>query len=186
MRQTPCFAKLGRTLSGQKARAVPLWIESLSTMKTFFVVMIVGGLVSGAAGQPLDTAENIAKTTAEKTKEAAHAVAHGVKKAADKVEDALTPDPDARRVDVTVNDGEVNMSSDLEPGKTAFVVKNEGKTATNFEIKGGDIDRKFVTPPSPGETKVLNLTLKHGVHYTIYSTNADDGKRTKKMTLNVK
>ena len=121
----------------------------------FFVMMIAAGLVSGAAGQPLDTAENVAKKTAEKTKEAAQTVAHGVKKAANKVEDALTPDPDARRVDVTVNDGEVNMSSDLEPGKTAFVVKNEGKTTTNFQITGGNIDRKFVTPPGPGETKVL-------------------------------
>jgi hypothetical protein len=143
-------------------------------------------LVSGAAGQPLETAENIATKTAEKTKEAAHAVAHGVKKAADKVEDALTPDPDARRVDVTVNDGEVNMSSNLEAGKTSFVVKNEGKTTTNFEIKGGDIHRKFVTPPGPGETKVLNVTLKRGADYRIYSTNTDDGKRTKKMTLQVK
>src|SRR5215475_10097043 len=142
-------------------------------MKTFLVMMIAAGLASVVAGQPLETAKDVAKTTAEKTKEAAHTVAHGVKKAADKVEDALTPDPDARRVDVTVNDGEVNMSSDLESGKTAFVVKNEGKTTTNFEIRGGDIDRKFVTPPGPDETKVLNLTLKHGVHYAIYSTNAD-------------
>jgi hypothetical protein len=155
-------------------------------MKTFFFLMIVAGLVSGASGQPLDTAKNIANSTAEKTKEAAQTVAHGVKKAANKVEDALTPDPDARRVDVTVNDGEVNMSSDLEPGKTAFVVKNEGKTTTNFEVTGGDIDRKFVTPPGPGETKVLHVTLKRGVHYNIYSTNTDDGKRTKKMTLSVK
>src|SRR5215471_16498685 len=114
----------------------------LSTMKTFFVVMIVAGLVSGAAGQPLETAGNIVKSTAQKTKDAAQTVAHGVKKAADKVGDALTPDPDARRVDVTVNDGEVNMSSDLEAGKTAFVVKNEGKTTSNFEITRGDINRK--------------------------------------------
>ena len=155
-------------------------------MKMFFVMMLVAGLVSGASGQPLDTAENVAKKTAEKTKEAAQTVAHGVKKAANKVEDALTPDPDARRVDVTVNDGEVNMSSDLEPGKTAFVVKNEGKTTTNFQITGGNIDRKFVTPPGPGETKVLHVTLKRGAHYTVYSTNMDDGKRTKKMTLDVK
>jgi hypothetical protein len=165
---------------------VPLRIDTLSTMKTFFVMMIVAGLVSGAAGQPLETAENVAKTTAEKTKEAAKTVAHGVKKAANKVEDALTPDADARRVDVTVNDGEVNMSTDLESGKTAFVVKNEGKTTTNFEVTRGDIDRKFTVPPGPGETKVLHVTLKSGKTYTVYSTNPDDGKRTKKMTLNVK
>lgn len=149
-------------------------------------MMLVAGLVSAAAAQPLETAENVAKTTAEKTKEAAHTVAHGVKKAANKIEDALTPDPDARRVDVTVNDGEINMSSDLEPGKTAFVIKNEGKTTTNFQITGGGIDRKFVTPPAPGETKVLHVTLKRGAHYTVYSTNTDNGKRTKKMTLNVR
>jgi hypothetical protein len=155
-------------------------------MKTFFVLMIVAGLASIAAGQPLETAKDVANTTAEKTKEAAHTVAHGVKKAVDKVEDALTPDADARRVDVTVNDGDVNMSGDLEPGKTAFVVKNEGKTTPNFEVRGGDIDRKFIAPPGPGETKVLHMTLKRGVHYTVYSTNTDNGKRTKKMTLNVK
>src|SRR6266513_593672 len=112
-------------------------------MKTFLALMIVAGLASIAAGQPLEKAKDVAETTAEKTKAAAQSVAHGVKKAADKVEDALTPDADARRVDVTVNDGEVNMSSDLESGKTAFVVKNEGKTTTNFEVTRGDIDRKF-------------------------------------------
>ena len=154
-------------------------------MKTFLALLIVVGLASIAAGQPLETAKDVAKTTAEKTKEAAQTVAHGVKKAADKVEDALTPDADARRVDVTVNDGEVNMSSDLEPGKTAFVVKNEGKTTTNFEVTGGDVDRKFAAPPGPGETKVLHVTLKRGVHYTVYSMNTDDEKRTKKMTLKV-
>ena len=148
--------------------------------------MIVAGLVSGAAGQPLETAGNIVKSTAQKTKDAAQTVAHGVKKAADKVGDALTPDPDARRVDVTVNDGEVNMSSDLEAGKTAFVVKNEGKTTSNFEITRGDINRKFNVPPGPGETKVLHATLKSGKTYTVYSTNPDDGKRTKKMTFQVK
>src|ERR1044071_3095896 len=120
-------------------------------MKTFLIVMISAGLVFSATGQVLDTAKDAAETAAQKTKQAAKTVAHGVKKAANKVEDALTPDADARRVDVTVNDDTINMSSDLEPGKTAFVVKNEGKTATNFEVTGGDTDRKFVTPPAPRE-----------------------------------
>ena len=48
-------------------------------MKTFFVMMIVAGLVSGGAGQPLETAENVAKTTAEKTKEAAKTVGEKTK-----------------------------------------------------------------------------------------------------------
>jgi hypothetical protein len=159
-------------------------------MKTFLILMIGAGLVSIAAAQPLETAEDVAKKTAQKTKQAAKTVAHGVKNAADKVEDkiedALTPDPDARRVDVTINDDNVNMPADLEPGKTAFVVKNEGKATHNFEVTGGSVDRKFVVPPGPGETKVLHVTLKRGAKYTIYSTNTDDGKRTKKMTLSVR
>lgn len=156
----------------------------VNRMKTFLTIMMVAGLVSTGVGQVVDTAENVAKATARKTKEAAQTVAHGVKKAADKVEDALTPDPDARRVDVTVNDDTINMPTDLEPGKTAFVVKNEGKTTHNFEVVAGSTDRKFVTPPGPGETKVLHVTLKRGNSYAIYS-NTDDGKRTKKMTLKV-
>jgi len=157
----------------------------VNRMKTLLTITIVAGLVSTGVAQVVDTAENVAKATAHKTKQAAQTVAHGVKKAADKVEDALTPDPDARRVDVTINDDTINMPTDLEPGKTAFVVKNEGNTTHNFEVAGGSTNRKFVTPPGPGETKVLHVTLKHGNSYTIYSTNTDDGKRTKKMTLKV-
>ena len=64
--------------------------------------------------------------------------------------------------------------------------REEVALCITFEVTGGDIDRKFTAPPAPGETKVLHVTLKRGAHYTIYSTNTDDGKRTKKMTLNVK
>lgn len=139
-----------------------------------------------ALGQVLDTAKNVAKSTAEKTKDAAKTVGRGARNAANKVADALTPDPDATRVDVTVNDDKVDMPANLEPGKTAFVVKNEGKTTQNFEVTGGSVDRTFVTPPGPGETRVLHVTLKRGDTYRIYSTNPDDGKRTKRMTLHVK
>jgi type II secretory pathway pseudopilin PulG len=155
-------------------------------MKTLLIMMIGAGLASTVPGQVVDTAKDVAKTTAEKTKEAAETVAHGAKKAAEKVADALTPDSDARRVDVTVNGDKVDMPADLEPGKTAFVVKNDGKTTQNFEVTGGSVDRKFVAPPNPGETKVLNVTLNPGKTYTVYSTNTDSGKRTKEMTFHVK
>lgn len=168
-------------------RAGEARIDSLNRMKTFLVMMIGGALGSGvASGQVLDTAKEAAKTTAETAKEAGQTVVHGAKKAVNKVADALTPDADARRVDVTVTDDKIDMPTDLEPGKTAFVVKNEGKTTPNFEIAGGSIDRKFIAPPGPGETKVLHATLKRGTTYSVYSTNADGGKRTRKMTLHVK
>jgi hypothetical protein len=155
-------------------------------MKRILILMMGAGLASIALGQPAETAENVAKKTAEKTKEAAETVAHGVKKGVDKVADALTPDTDAARVDVTIDGENVDMPADLRPGKTAFVVKNNGKTTPNFEVTGGDVDRKFIAPPGPGETKVLHVTLKRGRAYTVYSTNPDDGKRVKKMTLKVK
>jgi hypothetical protein len=154
-------------------------------MKTILSLMVGAGLATTALGQVVDTAKDVAKTTAEKTKEAAKTVAHEAKKTADKVADALTPDSDARRVDVTIDGDSVDMPTDLQPGKTAFVVKNNGKTTPNFEVSGRDVDRKFVAPPGPGETKVLHVTLERGTTYTVYSTT-DDGKRTKKMTLSVK
>ena len=153
-------------------------------MKKFLILMMGTGSI--ALGQVTDTAENVAKKTAEKTKEAAETVAHGAKKAVDTVADALTPDADAARVDVTIDGDNVDMPVDLRPGKTAFVVKNNGKTTPNFEVAGGSVDRKFIAPPGPGETKVLHVTLHSGRTYTVYSTNPDDGKRVKKMTLKVK
>jgi iron uptake system EfeUOB component EfeO/EfeM len=115
----------------------------------------------------------------------ARTVAHGVKKAADTVEDAFTPDSDARRVDVTVTDDRIDMPTRLKPGKTAFVVKNAGKTTQNFEVEGRSVDRKFVAAPHPGETKVLHVILKRGT-YTAYSPEKEGNKRTAEVTLRVR
>src|ERR671934_939137 len=104
-------------------------------MKTIFSI-VFAGLISTAVAQT-DTAENVARSTARGTKKAAETVAEGAKKAADTVVDAVTPDSDARRVDVTVADDRIDMPTQLKPGKTAFVVRNAGKTAQNFEVEGG-------------------------------------------------
>jgi iron uptake system EfeUOB component EfeO/EfeM len=149
-----------------------------------FLSIVFAGLISTAAGQT-DTAENVARSTVKGTKKAAETVAHGAKKAADAVVDAVTPDEDARRVDVTVTDDRIDMPTQLKPGKTAFVVKNAGKAARNFEVEGGSIDRKFVAAPNPGETKVLHVTLKRGT-YTAYSPGKDKNKRTAEVTLRVR
>jgi iron uptake system EfeUOB component EfeO/EfeM len=152
-------------------------------MKTFLSI-VFAGLISTAAAQ-VDTAENVARSTVRGTEKAARTVAHGVKKAADTVEDAVTPDSDARRVDVTVTDERIDMPTQLKPGKTAFVVKNGGKTTRNFEVDGRSVDRKFVAAPKPGETKVLHAILKRGT-YTVYSPGKDENKRTAKVTLRVR
>jgi len=146
--------------------------------------MILAGGLSTAVAQ-VDTAENVVHSTVRGTKRAAQTVAHGVKRAADKVEDALTPDSDARRVDVTLAEDKIDVPTHLESGKTAFVVKNEGPTRQNFEVSGRSVDRKFVNAPNPGETKVLHVTLKPGT-YTIYSTGKNGEKRTRRTTLRVR
>src|SRR5438132_2107587 len=152
-------------------------------MKTFLSIAFAG-LISTAAAQ-VDTAENVARSTVRETKKAADTVAHGAKKAADTVADAVTPESDARRVDVTVTDDRIDMPTQLKPGKTAFVVKNAGKTTQNFEVEGRSIDRKFVAAPNPGETKVLHVILKRGT-YTAYSPGKDENKRTANVTLRVR
>src|SRR6266480_2573102 len=94
----------------------------LTTMKTILLIFFAG-LISTAVAQ-VDTAENVARSTVRGAKEAAETVAHGAKKAADTVVDAVTPDSDARRVDVTMTEDRIDIPTQLKPGKTAFVVKN--------------------------------------------------------------
>jgi iron uptake system EfeUOB component EfeO/EfeM len=152
-------------------------------MKTFFS-MVFAGMISTAVAQ-VDTAENVVHSTVRGTEKAARTVAHGVKNAADTVEDAVTPDSDARRVDVTVTDDRIDMPAQLKPGKTAFVVKNAGKTTQNFEVEGRGVHRKFVAAPNPGQTKVLHVILKRGT-YTAYSPGKDENKRTAPVSLRVR
>jgi iron uptake system EfeUOB component EfeO/EfeM len=152
-------------------------------MKTF-LSMVFAGIVSTAVAQ-VDTAENVVHSTVRGTEKAARTVAHGVKKAADTVEDAVTPDTDARRVDVTVTDERIDMPTQLKPGKTAFVVKNAGKTTQNFEVEGQSVDRKFAAAPNPGQTKILHVILKRGT-YSAYSPGKEGNKRTAEVTIRVR
>ena len=153
-------------------------------MKTFLSILFAG-LISTATAQVVDTAENVAHSAVRGAKNAAKTVAHGAKRAADTVADALTPDADARRVDVTVTDNGIDMPTRLRSGKTAFVVKNAGKNTQNFEVRGSGIDRKFIAAPNPGETKVLHVNLAPGT-YAVYSPEKNENKRSAKVTLRVR
>ena len=141
-------------------------------------------MVSTAVAQ-VDTAENVVHSTVRGTEKAARTVAHGVKKAADTVEDAFTPDSDARRVEVTITEDRIDMPTQLRAEKTAFVVKNAGKTTQNFEVEGRSVDRKFVAAPNPGQTKVLHVYLKRGT-YSVYSPGKTGDKGTPNATLRVR
>jgi hypothetical protein len=135
-------------------------------MKVFIFTIIasVAWLNLARAEGPVDTATNIAHDTVDTAKNVGHSVAKGTKKAAKKVEDALTPDSDARPVNVTLSDDRIDMPETAEPGKTAFVVKNGGTESHGFEVKGNGTHRKFHTDVAPNETKVLHVDLKRGTY----------------------
>ncbi len=153
-------------------------------MKRIFL-LVFAGLVSTALAQVEDTAKDVVHSTVQGTKKAAHKVANGARKAVEKIEDVFTPEPDAHRVDVTVTDDKIDMPASLKPGKTAFVIKNDGKTMQNFELEGEDVDRQFMKAPNPGETKVLHVTLERGT-YKVYSPDSNGEKGSEKATLRVK
>jgi uncharacterized cupredoxin-like copper-binding protein len=118
------------------------------------------------AQRPVQKATDVAEDTAETAKNVGHSIAKGTKKAVNTVADALTPDPDARRVNVTLTDYRIDMPASLKPSKTAFIVKNAGKKKHNFEVKGDGTDQKFLANLGPNETKVLHVVLKRGT-YTV-------------------
>jgi uncharacterized cupredoxin-like copper-binding protein len=128
-------------------------------MKTIFLfvaaMFISFGVMRGQdpVTDAVDTAKNVGHAAARHTKEAAETVA-----------DALTPEPDARRVDVTMTEYKFDMPTELKAGKTAFVVKNAGKKKHSFAIKGAGIDQKFQKNLAPNETRVLHVVLERGTY----------------------
>src|SRR5687768_5355351 len=69
--------------------------------------------------------KEVSNTVVKKTKETVKAIEHKID----------TPDPDARKVQVSITDQGVQMPASLRAGKTAFIVKNNGKQKHNFEIE---------------------------------------------------
>jgi uncharacterized cupredoxin-like copper-binding protein len=130
------------------------------------------------------TSETLDKAK-EKTKEAGRAVADTTKKAADAVVDAVTPESDARRVEVKLSESDIDMPKKLKPGKTAFVVYNAGKEKHNFKVEGEGIDKKFILAVGPTETKVLHMDLKAGT-YNAYCPMDDHEEKGMKVKLAVK
>src|SRR4051812_38992521 len=61
------------------------------------------------------TSETLSKA-GEKTKEAGKSLVDGTKKAVDGLVDAVTPDKDARKVEVKLTDSHVGLPAKLEPG----------------------------------------------------------------------
>jgi uncharacterized cupredoxin-like copper-binding protein len=156
-------------------------------MKTFFAVILVGVLSIMLARAQEDIPAKAAKaaaTAAETAKHVGQAAVRHTKEAVETVADVFTPEPDARRVDVTLTDHHIDMASHLKTGKTAFVVKNTGEKKHNFEIEGEGVNKKFLTNLSPGQSKVLHVTLEHGKYTTFCPLDGDrEGGMETKLTV---
>ncbi len=150
-------------------------------MKTLFSIILAVAVSIGfvRAQGPGERAVEVARDTADTAKNVGHSVARGTKKAVNTVVDALTPDPDARVVNVTLSDYKIEMPTSLKRGKTAFVVHNAGKHAHNFEVSGNGDSDKFLLDLSPNETKVLHVNLARGRYAIVcpVDAHADKGMR---------
>lgn len=121
------------------------------------------------------TTKDTTQTVAKKTKETMKAIEHKID----------NPDPDARKVNVTITDGGVQMPASLRPGKTAFIVKNSGKQKHNFEIEGEHLDKSFWFAIAPKDSKTMQVDLKPGT-YDAHCSIGDHANKEAKAKLVVK
>jgi len=146
------------------------------------VIIISGTTIraQGPAERAVDTAADVTKGAVNTAKNVGHSVAKGTKKAAYKVKEALTPDPDANRVDVNVTTDRIEMPETIPPGKTAFVVTNRSDEKLSFKVEGKD--ESFSRTLAPNETKVFHVDLNRGSYHT---TARVSGKNTNKVKVNL-
>ena len=136
-------------------------------MKTRFLYSaLLAAALSAGVAQGDDNKTSGQKSLGEKTSETLQktgkTIVDDTKKVGTTIKDAVMPDKDARKVDVTLTEKHIEMSRELAPGKTAFVVRNDGKERQNFRIEGAGLDKEFMIAVAPNETKTLNVELKAG------------------------
>jgi hypothetical protein len=130
--------------------------------------------------------KEVSKAVVKTTKETTQAVAKKTKETVKAIEHKIdTPDADARKVNVTITDSGVQMPASLRPGKTAFIVKNNGKQKHNFEIEGEHLDKSFWFAIAPKDSKTMQVDLKQGT-YDAHCSVADHANKEAKVKLVVK
>jgi iron uptake system EfeUOB component EfeO/EfeM len=146
------------------------------------MIVLAGVALSPLHAQEKSVSQKAAETwdkTKATTKKVSNTVVKKTREAADRVEMAVRePDADARKVNVTVSDKGVQMPKSLPAGKTAFVVKNSGKQAHNFEIEGSGVDKSFWFAIDPNQSKTMQVDLKPG-EYEAICTAEQHGKEQK-------
>jgi uncharacterized cupredoxin-like copper-binding protein len=95
------------------------------------------------------------------------------------------PAQEGQTVNVTMTEYKFDMPTTVKAGKTTFVIKNAGKRAHNFQIKGEGINEKLSVNPKPREKETLEVDLKPGT-YTITCPVDFHTAKGMKTTLTVK
>ncbi|WP_395748906.1 hypothetical protein [Prosthecobacter sp.] len=161
-------------------------------MKTSTLILLAFAAVASYSAAedktPAKTTGEKPKSMLQKTEEATaaagHALVNGTKKAGRALVDAVTPDSDAQKVDVSVSDSDISLPKKLTAGKTAFLVKNTGKEKHNFHIQGKGVDEKFYMDIAANDTKVMHVQLKPGT-YQVTSPSKEKQGDSMKHTVTV-
>jgi hypothetical protein len=112
-----------------------------------------------------ETAKDVGRTTKETAKDVGRTLKKGTKKAAHTVKEALTPDPDANRVEVKLSADRIDMPKSISSGKTAFVATNTGNEKLTFEIERHGEEQNFAMTLAPNQTKVFHVNLERGKYH---------------------
>jgi hypothetical protein len=112
---------------------------------TLILAMSALCLVNARAESIPEKAAN-ATDTARTAENVAHAAVRHTKEAVNTVADALTPEPGARHVDVSLNEDRIDMPTSMPRGRTAFIVHNAGQRKHNLgSLTTSHIERAFLS-----------------------------------------
>jgi uncharacterized cupredoxin-like copper-binding protein len=153
-------------------------------MKILFSIIVSAAISFGVARAEetvTEKAKDAVEDTAEATKDAAKKTAKTVKKAVK----SATSKVSGHHINVTMTEYHFDMPTTAKAGKTTFMIKNSGKKAHAFEIKGQGIDQKLSPNVKAGETRTLEVDLKPGT-YNITCPMPFHPMRGMKSTLTVK
>lgn len=161
-------------------------------MKTrfFYSALVAAALSAGVAqgdeNKPSDQ-KSLGEKTAETLQHTGKTISDDTKKVGSTIKNAVMPEKDMRKVDVTLTERHIEMSRELAPGKTAFVVRNDGKERQNFKIEGAGLEKEFMIAVAPNETKTMNVDLKPGEYRAFVPMPGKDSEpKGQEVTLKVK
>jgi len=158
--------------------------------RLFYSALLAAALSAGIAqgnDQKASDQKSLGEKTSDTLKKTGKTIMDDTKKVGTTLKDAVTPSSDARKVDVTLTERHIEMSREIPAGKTAFVVKNDGKERQNFKIEGNGLDKEFMIAVAPNDTKTLDVDLKRG-EYKIFVPMAGNSAEPKghEVSLRVK